>query len=229
MFVLARRLYDWVLSWAETRYGTPALGVLSFAEASFFPIPPDVLLIALCIGKRERSMYYATVCAIASLFGGMFGYLIGWAFWEATDQIFYTYVFSEASFAKVQDYYMEYDFWIVFIAAFTPIPYKIITIAGGVCGIFFPMFLLASAVGRAARFYLVAGLIYHYGAPIRTFVEKRFNTLTVVFVILLVGGFAALNYMGNHKEDEVPAAAPPTVSQEEAANPGGNPDTAPSP
>lgn len=131
MFVLARRLYDWVLSWAETRYATPALGVLSFSEASFFPIPPDVLLIALSIGKRERAMYYAMVCSIASLFGGAFGYLIGWAFWEVTDQIFYTYVFSEASFATVQSYYMKYDFWIVFIAAFTPIPYRSLQSPGG--------------------------------------------------------------------------------------------------
>lgn len=204
MFVLMRRAYDWVLSWAETPYGAVALAALSFAEASFFPIPPDVLLIALCIGKREKSMWYAGVCAVASLFGGILGYLIGWGFWEATDEFFYTYVFSEAKFAAVQSYYHQYDFWIVFIAAFTPIPYKIITIAAGVCEINFGMFLIASIIGRSMRFYLVAGLIYLFGAPIKSFIEKRFNALTIAFVILLFGGFAALKYFEKHDEPEAP-------------------------
>lgn len=213
MFTQMRKLYDWVLSWAETPYGTIALAVLSFAEASFFPIPPDVLLIALCLGMRTRAWYFAAVCSVASLFGGIAGYIIGWGLWEATDQIFYTYVFSEASFRQVQDLYADYDFWIVFIAAFTPIPYKIITIAAGVCAINFPIFVIASIIGRSARFFLVSALIHHYGAPIRSFIEKRFNMLTVIFVILLIAGFAALKYMSAGHEETTPPPTPPAVEQ----------------
>ncbi|MBP8128661.1 MAG: DedA family protein [Candidatus Hydrogenedentes bacterium] len=220
MFVLMRRAYDWVLSWAGTPYGAIALAVLSFAEASFFPIPPDVLLIALCIGRREKSMWYAGVCAAASLFGGIFGYIIGWGFWEAADQFFYTYVFSESSFASVQSYYQQYDFWIVFIAAFTPIPYKIITIAAGVCEINLAMFLVASITGRSMRFYLVAGLIYYFGAPIKNFIETRFNTLTVVFVVLLIAGFAALKYFRHDTPESTPPGERNVPSVQEQQPPG---------
>ncbi|HNR30219.1 MAG TPA: YqaA family protein [Candidatus Hydrogenedentes bacterium] len=216
MFIVMRRAYDWVLSWAETPYGAIALAVLSFAEASFFPIPPDVLLIALCISVREKAMWYAGVCAVASLFGGILGYLIGWGFWGATDQFFYTYVFSEAKFAAVQAYYQQYDFWIVFIAAFTPIPYKIITIAAGVCEINVAMFLIASLVGRSARFFLVAGLIYWLGSPIKAFIDRWFNALTVAFVILLVAGFGALRYFEKHEEPDAPTELDTPAVQIEA-------------
>lgn len=220
MFRSLRRLYDWVLSWAETPYGALALAVLAFAEASFFPIPPDVLLIALCIGQRSRAMWFAGVCAFASLFGGAAGYLIGWGFWEATQHIFYAYIpgFTEDQFLYVRDLYERHDFWIVFMAAFTPIPYKVITITAGVCSINFPMFMLASVVGRSARFFLVATLIYFFGKPIRGFIEKRFNTLTVVFVILLIGGFFALKQFG-HDDPPVPVSgeAPISVTAPEEA------------
>lgn len=216
MFILMRRAYDWVLSWAETPYGAIALAVLAFSEASFFPIPPDVLLIALCIGVREKAMWYAGVCAVSSLFGGILGYLIGWGFWGVTDQFFYTYVFSEAKFAAVQAYYQQYDFWIVFIAAFTPIPYKIITIAAGVCEINITMFLIASFIGRSARFFLVAGLIYWLGAPIKAFIDKWFNALTVAFVILLIAGFGALKYFEKHEEPGAPSGDDTPAVQVEA-------------
>ncbi|MCC6143235.1 MAG: DedA family protein [Candidatus Hydrogenedentes bacterium] len=192
-----RRLYDWVLSWANTPYGTAALVVLSFAEASFFPVPPDVLLIALCVGNRSKSLYFAGVCALASVVGGIAGYLIGWGAWEAVDQLFFNYVpgFTEAQFHNVQAYYDKYNFWIVFIAAFTPIPYQVITITAGVFGVNFVMFMIASVIGRSARFFLVAGLLYIYGEKIRDFIDTRFNALSVIFTLLLVGGFIALKYL----------------------------------
>ncbi len=194
-----RKMYDWVLSWAETPYATPALGVLAFSEASFFPVPPDVLLIAMCVGQRAKSLWFAFTCSVASLFGGIAGYLIGWGIWAMVSQYFFSYVpgFTEESFAHVQTLYEEWNFWIVFVAAFTPIPYKVITIAAGVCQINFPMFLIASVVGRSARFFLVAGLLYLYGEPIRAFIDRWFNILVVVFTILLIGGFAALKLVGH--------------------------------
>jgi membrane protein YqaA with SNARE-associated domain len=194
-----RRLYDWVLSWAETPYGTAALAVLAFAESSFFPIPPDVLLIALCIGHRKKALWFATVCAAASLLGGIFGYLIGWGLWSMVDQLFFAYVpgFTEAGFNHVKSLYDQYNFWIVFVAAFTPIPYKIITIAAGVCHINFPMFLVASCIGRSARFFLVAGLLYFFGERIRTFIDKWFDLLAIAFTVLLIGGFVVLKMLSD--------------------------------
>lgn len=189
-----RRMYDWVLSWAHTRYGTPALATLSFAESSVFPIPPDVLLIALCLGDRRKWVWFAAVCSLASLLGGLLGYLIGWGFWSVVDQWFYAYVpgFTPEAFEKVQGLYEKWDFWIVFIAAFTPIPYKVITITAGVFGINLMAFSVATAIGRSARFFLVAFLIYWFGEPITRFIDKWFNWLTLLFVALLIGGFLAL-------------------------------------
>ncbi len=194
-----RWLYDWVLSWAETPYGALALFVLAFAESSFFPIPPDVLLIALCVGQRKKALWFAGVCAVGSLFGGMAGYLIGWGMWGAVDQYFFAYVpgFTEEVFNAVSARYEEYGFAIVFTAAFTPIPYKVITIAAGVCTINFPLFMFASVVGRSARFFLVAGLMFFFGEKIKGFIDRWFNYLTILFAILLVGGFAALKLMGH--------------------------------
>jgi membrane protein YqaA with SNARE-associated domain len=194
-----RKMYDWVLSWAETPYGTTALAVLAFAEASFFPIPPDVLLVALSVGKRRRALWFAFVCSVASLFGGLAGYAIGWGLWGAVDQFFFAYIpgFTVDVFDKVKDLYAENGFVIVFTAAFTPIPYKVITIAAGVCKINLPLFLLASVVGRSMRFFLVAGLIYIFGEKIRDFIDKWFNLLSILFVILLVAGFAALKLLGH--------------------------------
>lgn len=192
-----RSLYDWVLSWSDTRYGALALFLIAFAESSFFPVPPDVLLIALCLGNRMRSFYFALICSLGSVLGGVAGYLIGWGFWAAVDQLFYNYVpgFTPEAFARVHDLYAQYDFWIVFVAAFTPIPYKVITITAGVFGISFVMFLLATAVGRPARFYLVAVLIRVYGEPVRGIIDKHFNFLTIAFTILLVGGFAVFKVL----------------------------------
>lgn len=185
---LVRRLYDWVLSWANTPYGVPALGILAFAEASFFPVPPDVLLIALCLAVPARAYRFALVASLASLAGGMLGYLIGWGLWDMIDSYFYQYVpgFTAEGFANVKALFDRYDFWTIFAAGFTPIPYKIFTIASGVFSINFPVFVVASLISRSLRFYLIAVLLFYFGRPAREFIEKYFNLLTMLVLFALV-------------------------------------------
>ena len=196
-----RRLYDWVLHWAETKYGVPALFVLALAESSFFPIPPDVLLIPLALGARSKALRFALVCSVASIVGGMIGYGIGYfSWWNGTESysavamFFFNHIpgFSEQVFINIQNKYEIYNFLIVFTAGFTPIPFKIITISAGAFSVNFPMFLLASTVSRSARFFLVALLILKFGEPITAFIDKYFNILSFIFTILLIGGFLAL-------------------------------------
>ncbi len=189
-----KRLYDWVLTWANTRWAVPALFILAFAESSFFPVPPDVLLIALAMSIPGRSFYYALMCSLGSVLGGAVGYLIGYYFMEAIGfKIIEIYGFS-SQWEYVGELYNQYAAWAVGIAGFTPIPYKVFTIAGGAFQISFPVFLIASAVSRSARFFIVAGLIYLFGPPIKKFIDKYFNILAIVFVILLVGGFVLIKF-----------------------------------
>lgn len=193
-----RRLYDWVLSWAYTPYALPALVLLSFAESSFFPIPPDVLLLPLCMGYRLRAMRFAAWCTAASVLGGALGYWIGATLWQAgVDQFFFQYVpgFTPTVFNHAQDAFERWNFWVVLTAGFTPIPYKVITISAGVFGVDFWIFLIASALGRGARFFLVAWLCARYGAPIREFIEKRLGILSLLFMVLLIGGFVLIKYV----------------------------------
>lgn len=196
-WAIHRRLYDWVLGFARGRNASLALFVLSFAESSLFPIPPDVLLMPMCLAKRRRSFYFATLCTSASVLGGIAGYAIGWGLWQALSDFFFTYVpgFTPEQFARVQDWYATYDFWIVFIAALTPIPYKLFTIAGGVFGIALPMFVVASIVGRGMRFFAIAGLMWLFGEKIVKFVDRYFNLLSIVFTVLLIGGFALVKWV----------------------------------
>lgn len=195
---MVRRAYDWVLHWADTKWGALALFVLAFAESSFFPIPPDVLLIACCLGlplRSKRVFRYALICTLGSVVGAIAGYAIGMYAWDAAASWFIPSVFSQEAFESVGAMYSQYDFWVVFTAGFTPIPYKLITITSGVFDINFVMFLLASIVARGARFFLIAWLIMHYGPPIKSFIDKHFNWLAVAFTVLLVGGFVLLKYL----------------------------------
>jgi len=191
---ILRNLYNWVLGWAETPYGPIALFILAFCEASFFPIPPDILLIALSLSLPAQALWYAFLSSVGSVLGGITGYLIGFLLWQSLSSYFFTYIpgFSPEAFAVVQSYFDRYDFLVVFAAGFTPIPYKIITIGAGVFGVNFPVFVIASLVSRSARFFLVAWLLKRYGSPIRGFIERYFNLLAIVFMVLLIGGFIAL-------------------------------------
>lgn len=195
--IYLRRLYHWVLHWADTPYGVPALFLLAFAESSFFPIPPDVLLLALCISIPTRAFRFALVASAGSVLGGIAGYGIGVGLWELLSDFFFLYVpgFNEGAFARVQHLFATYDFWAVFTAGFTPIPYKVITIGAGVFHINFLIFVAASAISRSLRFFLVAWLIYRYGPAMRAFIERYFNILTVIFMILLVGGFIVVKQL----------------------------------
>ena len=189
-----RRLYDWVLHWAETPYGAWALFLLAFAESSFFPVPPDVLLIALALSIPAKSFRYAAICTAGSVVGGLAGYGIGAGLWAAVHGVFIPHLFSQATFDHVVELYQQYDFWVVFAAAFTPIPYKVIAITAGVCHIPLPMFLIASCIGRAARFFLVAALLRAFGERIREFIDRYFNLVTIGFTALFVAGFFGVRY-----------------------------------
>lgn len=192
---IVRRLYNWVLHWADTPYGTLALFILAFMESSFFPIPPDVLLIALCLGAPKRSFRYAAVCTAGSVLGAAFGYAIGLGAWESLQGIFIPNIFSQEAFDSVGAIYNEWNFWAIFTAGFTPIPYKIFTIAAGTFGINFAMFILASIIGRGARFFLIGWLINRYGPSIKSFIDKYFNLLAIAFTVLLIGGFVMIKYI----------------------------------
>lgn len=189
-----RRLYDWVLHWAYTPYGLWALVALSFAESSFFPIPPDPLLMALCLGAPKKSFRFALAATLASVVGGVAGYWIGYGAWEVLAAPFYQYVpgVSPEAFTRVQGLYDQYDFWAVFLAGLTPIPYKVFTISSGVFHINLPVFVVASFMSRGLRFFLVAGLIYRFGKPVSDFIDRYFNLLTWVFGILVVLGFVVV-------------------------------------
>ncbi len=191
-----RRLYDWTLGWAYRPSAAVALFVLSFAESSFFPIPPDVLLLPLTLGNRRRWLRYAGLCSLASVLGGVAGYLIGAGAWQAVDQYFFDWIpgFTHESFDEVSRAYDKWNFWVVFTAGFTPLPFKVITITAGVFRINFGVFLIAAIVSRSARFFLVAGLCRAFGARIVPFVDRYFNWLALAFAVLLIGGFVVIKY-----------------------------------
>lgn len=192
-----RRLYDWVLSWAYTPYGVWALVILCAAEASFFPIPPDPLLMALCLGASARSFRFAAWATGASVAGGILGYMIGFGAWAALDDFFFAWVpgVTPEAFEAVRSLYARYDFWAVFLAGLTPLPYKVFTLSAGVFSINFPVFVLASVLSRGLRFFLVAALIWKFGPPVSRFIDRYFNVLTVVFGVLLVLGFVVVTWL----------------------------------
>ena len=199
-----RDLYDWILKWSDSKYGAVALVVFSFSEASFFPVPPDVLLIALALGARSKAIQYGILCSIGSVVGAIFGYSIGQFLWWSGEGVFSGLAifffdaipgFTRDMFYLIQDKYETWNFWIIFTAGFTPIPFKLFTITSGAFSINFPMFIIASTISRSARFLLVSGLIWKYGAPIQAFIDRYFNKLAILFTILLIGGFFLIKYL----------------------------------
>ena len=201
----ARRIYDWTLAWATTKYAVPALAVLAFLEASFFPIPPDALLIPMCLAKRERSLVYAAICTAGSVTGAVLGYYIGMTLWHSLGvaeacpgfdggAMAFSYVpgFTCDKFATVQEFYQGNAWLAIFGAAFSVIPFKIFTVSAGVFEVGLVTLLSASAVGRGMRFFLVAGLVRAFGEHIRSFIEKRFDLVVLVATVLLVAAIVAL-------------------------------------
>ncbi len=189
-----KKLYDWVLHWAETPYAVPALFLLAFSESSFFPVPPDVLLITLAISIPKKSFKYALICMVGSVLGGMLGYGIGLHGYEAIGRPIVDFYHGQDIMNAIKLRYDEYGFLGILVAAITPIPYKVFTIASGVFKFDFLLFMIASVIGRSTRFFLVAALIWKFGPYIRDFIEKYFNLLSIAFMILLAGGFILIKY-----------------------------------
>ncbi len=194
---LLKKLYDWILHWSETPYGPIALFLLALAESSFFPIPPDALMIALILGAVKKSWRFALITSVASVLGGMIGYFIGFGLWESAAPFFFKYIpgFSEESFQKIMLHYQDLGFWYVFVAGFSPIPYKIFTIASGVFHMNFPLFVLASAISRPLRFFAIAALFRKFGPDIKKIIDKYFDLLAILFVILIVAGFLVIKFL----------------------------------
>jgi len=199
---MIKNIYNWVLSWGESSYAGSILFFLALAESTIFPIPPDVLLIALAVGNQKKALYFALFCTIGSIIGGVIGYYIGnYLWWNGNvfsdiALFFFQHIpgFTEKVFFNIKNEYDLYGFAIIFMAGFTPIPYKVFTISAGAFSISLPMFILASIISRGARFFIVAVLIKYFGIRIKDFVNKYFNILSFIFVILLFGSFYIIKY-----------------------------------
>jgi membrane protein YqaA with SNARE-associated domain len=183
------------MAWIAGPYGSWVLFVIAFVESSFFPIPPDVFLIAMCIAAPTRAFKYAAICSVGSVLGGAFGYGLGLWFMDSLGQQIIGWYGLEDKFATVQHLYRSYDVWAVGAAGFTPLPYKLFTITAGAFQLNFPTFVLVSLVSRAARFFLVAAFIWKFGAPVQRYIDKYFNILSIVFMILLIGGFLLIKVL----------------------------------
>lgn len=191
-WAIHRRMYDWVLSFAHHKHSTTALFILSFIESSFFPIPPDVLLAPLCMGNRKKSMWFATVCTVGSVCGAFLGYYIGSAMFHLALMI---PSITQDKIDWLAGEFAERGSWYVFIAALTPIPFKLLTITAGFAKMNLLIFTLACLIGRAGRFYLVAGVFWLIGPKAQPYIHRYFNILCIIFTLLLIGGFALLKWM----------------------------------
>ena len=192
---MLRRLYDWTLDLAAHRHALWALAFVSFVESSVFPIPPDVILIPMVLAARDRAWLIAGVCTIASVAGGMAGYSIGALLFEQIGKPVMDFYQYTSKFSQFQETYNDWGAWAVFIAGVTPFPYKVITILSGVTNLDITIFTISSVLARGLRFFLVSWLLWHFGAPIRAFIEERLGLLFALFVMLLLGGFVIMKYI----------------------------------
>ena len=191
---MLRRLYDWTMELAAHRRAPWALAGVSFIESSVFPIPPDVILIPMVLAERRKAWFYATLCTVASVVGGAFGYFIGYFLFETVGEPILRFYGYQEAFQDFAARYNSWGAWIVFMAGVTPFPYKVITIASGATQLNFFIFMLASVAARGLRFFVVAGLLYWFGPPMKDFIERRLGLLFTIFVILLLGGFALVKF-----------------------------------
>jgi membrane protein YqaA with SNARE-associated domain len=192
---MMQRAYSWMMRTAAHDKAPQALFWVSFAESSFFPIPPDVMLIPMVLAKPAKAWVYATICTVGSVLGGILGYAIGYFLYETIGLWLIQAYGLATQFEAYRAAYNEWGLWIILIKGLTPIPYKLVTIASGAAAFNFWVFIAASIVTRGARFFLVAALLYWLGEPIREFIERRLTLVTTAFVVLLVGGFVAIKYV----------------------------------
>jgi membrane protein YqaA with SNARE-associated domain len=190
-----RRLYDWVMRLAQHRYAIPLMGVVAFAESSFFPIPPDVMLVPLVLANRKKAFTIALVCTVCSVIGGLLGYAIGYYFFETIGAWVVKTYGLQAGLERFREQFAHWGIYVILIKGLTPIPYKLVTIASGAAHFDLFTFVWASIVTRGIRFFLVAALLWKYGEPIRAFIEERFTLVTWAFLIALVGGFLVVRYI----------------------------------
>lgn len=189
-----RQLYNWTIHWAKTKRAPYALFGIAFMESSFFPIPPDVLLIPMTIANRKKWLRYAGIATAGSVCGALLGYLIGWSFYETLGKPIVDAYNMQATVDLLGRKYADNAFFVVFTAAFTPIPYKAITITAGLFKISLPILIIASVIGRAGRFFMVAGALRLFGKKIEAVIEKYFDILSIIFILLLAGGFFLLKH-----------------------------------
>lgn len=192
---MMKSIYDWCMNLVSGRYAVPALCAVSFIESSFFPIPPDLFLIPLILARRTEAFKIALYTTIASVLGGLFGYGIGYFLYDTVGIAILNFFHYTQKFESFRHLYNEYGAWIVFGAGITPFPYKIITIASGVTHLNLVVFMIASMIARGLRFFLIAALLWKYGTPMKTYIEKNLGWLSVLFFVLLIGGFALIKFL----------------------------------
>ena len=190
-----KRTYNWTLEKAKHKNAKWYLSLISFAESSFFPIPPDILLIPMALASKAKAIFYAFICTLFSVLGGILGYAIGYFFYNSLGIYIVEFYHLENSFSVFENYYKEFGILIVLGAGITPFPYKFITIASGVFGLNIFLFIIVSIIGRGLRFYLIAILLYFFGEKIKLIIDKYFNILTIVFFILLVGSVFIIRFI----------------------------------
>ena len=192
---MIRRLYDWTISLAATKYAMWALAIVSFVESSVFPIPPDVLMIPMIIAQPRKAFQIAALCTVASVLGGLAGYWIGLGLFDTVGRPVLEFYGKDAYFEEFAVRYNEWGAWAVLFAGVTPFPYKVITIMSGATGLNLTVFIIASIIARVLRFFIVATLLWKFGEPIREFIEKRLGLMFVLFCVLLFGGFYVIRYL----------------------------------
>jgi membrane protein YqaA with SNARE-associated domain len=192
---MLRRLYDWVIRLAGSPQAIPTMGVVAFAESSFFPIPPDVMLVPMVLANRQKAFTIATVCTVCSVLGGLLGYAIGYYAFETMGEWLVKTYGLQSGLDAFREGYAKWGVWIILGKGLLPIPYKIVTIASGVAHFDLFTFVWASILTRGARFFILAALLWKYGEPIRAFIEERLTLVTWVFLIALIGGFVAVRYL----------------------------------
>lgn len=192
---MIRRLYDWTMGLAETRYALAALAAVSFVESSVFPIPPDILMIPMILAAPKRAFVIAGVATVSSVLGGLFGYWIGAVLFEQIGLPVLEFYGKTENFDTFRQTYNDWGAWAVLIAGVTPFPYKVVTILSGSTGLNLTVFMVASILARGLRFFVVAALLWKFGPPIRDFIERRLGAIFTLLIVLLIGGFVLLRYI----------------------------------